>query len=558
MSVPDTPPEPVVVVIWDAGPEFIGFTSLEERIFHADVIVRAKLKSLRGSSKRTSGLPDHSHWIPVITFEFEALEFLKGAGDKTLLANASFGTSGSSWKSQHEVYESKRDAIAAALHRISVRDKQWDEREAIVFMSRDQYWGGESYGFTLAGSIQAPEYRLESRYNRVWLPAADDTSQTPERFLMTAPPAVPGQEAQDATRLKEIRKQIAEDLRLTNPAEIDSVVQAVADHEGLAWSGSESAPWRVARESITLEELREAIAELEASVNRAKAEGNSGYRECLARKYDRERNNQQAIYEGGGLIRHWWRHYAPQPPERRVLFAELPTNRTYLGKVGFVTASRDGPEFNDKFWMDGPDAHRFQLEPDDDASARSGYRSHSIMASSVLSAGFYWFRLHIQEARFRPCGYYDELSATDYFVEVIDRDAPERPGPRYLKCTIGSAGVLDPGELGRTVSVYIDSSSECSSTQIENRNSYYEVFEVRERLEVEASLNYVCPSLGMLVYEGVGPRDKPLHSFGVDNALGEVVRLGAFSAGAYTVELNVPQSEECYSELRLRSNPERQ
>ena len=314
----------------------------------------------------------------------------------------------------------------------------------------------------------------------------------------------------------------------------------------------------MARESITLEELRQAIAELDASISRAKAEGIPQYRECLVAKYDRERKNQQAIYEGGELIRHWWRHYAPPKPVRRVLFAGLPTNRTYLDTIGLVTASRDGSELNDKFWLDGPDARLFQLEVDADASGRGGYRRHSLMASTVLPAGFYWFRLHIQEAHFRTCGYYDELSATDYFVEVVDRDAPGRPGPRYLDCVIRSAGVLEPGEWGHRVSVKIDPSSECGSTQIENRNSYYGVFEARVRLEVETSLDIICPSLEMFLYEGLGPQDQPLHSLSVDNALGNGVQLGSLSPGAYTVELNVPKSEECYSELYFRSNRERQ
>ena len=232
VPVPDSPPEPIVVGIVDGGPEFIGFTSLEERIFHADIIVRATLRSLRGGAKRTNSWSDEGHWMPVIVFGFEAHEFLKGEGTESVLVNASFGGSGDSWESSYEMYESERDAIAAALYRISVRDEPRDEREAIVFISKDPYGGNESYGFTLAGSIQAPEYRLGSRYNRVWLPAVDDTSQTPQRFLMTAPAVFPG---------------------------------------------LGSAPWRDARESITLEELQEAIAELDAAISRAEAEGIPGY-----------------------------------------------------------------------------------------------------------------------------------------------------------------------------------------------------------------------------------------------------------------------------------------
>ena len=377
VSVPDSPPEPIVMRIIDGGPEFIGFTSLEERIFHADLIVRAKLRTLRGGAQRAHSWSDEGHWIPVIVFEFEALEFLKGEGTESVLVNASYGGSGDSWESSYEMYESERDAIAAALYRISVRDEPWDEREAIVFISKDPYWGNESYGFTLAGSIQAPEYRPGSRYNRVWLPAVDDTSQTPQRFLMTAPAVFPG---------------------------------------------FGSAPWRDARESITLEELQEAIAELDASISRAEAEGIPGYKDCLVSKYDRERKNQQAIYEGGELIRHWWQHYAPPKPVRRVLVAGLPAEKAVVGEVWVYTASPIDPEFRDKYWVDGPDAHLFKLQPDADASRDEGHLRHRVVASRSLPAGSYHFQVHVQEAHFQPCGYYDELSATDYFIEVVARE----------------------------------------------------------------------------------------------------------------------------------------
>ena len=542
----------------DSGPEFIGFTSLEERIFHAHVIVRGKLRSLRGSAKRDEGWPDEDqdYWIPVLVFEFEALEFLKGEGDETLLVNASFGGSGDSSQSSYEIYESEREAIAAALYRISVRDERWDERQAVVLMSRDQYWGDDSYGFTLSGDIQAPEYRLESRYNRVWLPAVDATSQAPERFLMTAPPDDTGKEARDAATLEEVRRQLTEQVGTFNSAALDRVIRDYAKQNDLIMPETEGAPWRVARVSITLEELREAIAELDASISRAETEGISGYKACLAGSYEHERKTQQAIYEGGELIRHWWQHYAPPPPVMKVLFEGSAPERTALGEVWENTDSPFGPKFRDKFWLDGPDAHLFLLQSDSEPD--EGILRHRIVASETLPVGSYRFELHAHYAYFQQCGYYDELSATGYFVEVVAPEDPGRPEPRYANCVMGSVGVLAPESGRQSFPFQIDSSSECGPTQGENGRSYYEVFEVRERLEVEVSLTYVCPNLQMFVFEGVGPRDQPLHSFGIDNALEDSVHLGTLSPGAYTVELNVPKSEECYSELYFRSNRERQ
>ena len=453
--------------------------------------------------------------MPAIVFEFQALEFLKGEETDSLLVEASFGDLDGSSSLIYGVYESERDAIAEALYYISVRDESWDEREAILFLNWDQYRGYESYSFTLSGSVQAAEYRLESLYNRVWLPAADVNSQSTERFLMTAPAVDPG---------------------------------------------SESAPWRIARESITLAELRYAIAELDASISRAKAEGIPRYRECLVAKYERERRNQQAIYQGGELLRHSWRHYAPPPPERRVLFGGLPAERTVLDETRVLTASYYGPEFRDRFWLDGPDAHLFELRLDTAARHIAGTRSYLIVASSVLPVGSYRFQLHNQEAHFRPCGYYDELSATDYFVEVITPEESRRPIPRYANCVMGNLGVLGPGSGHRSFSFRIDSSSECGSTQRNGSGSHYEVFEMRERVEVEATLSHVCPSLRLFVHEGIGPTQQPLHSLGTDDLLRDGVvhpaRFAVLPPGTYTFELNVPASGECYSTLYYSWYPE--
>ena len=557
--MPDSPPEPIVVGIMDGGPEFIGFTSLEERIFHADVIVRAKLISLRGSAKRTSGLPDQSHWIPVTTFEFEALDFLKGEGDETLLVNASFGASGDSSQSSYEIYESERDAIAAALYRISVRDERRDERQAIVFASRDQYWGDESYGFTLAGDIQAPEFRLESRYNRVWLPAADATSQAPERFLMSAPPDDTGKEARDAATLEEFRRQLTEQVGTFNSAALDRVIRDYAKQNDLIMPETEGAPWRVARVSITLEELREAIAELDASISRADAEMIPRFEECLVAKYDRERKNQQAIYDGGELNHHWLNHSVPPPPERKVLFAGFQAQQTVLGEIRAFTAYRHLPGFRDRLWLDGRDANLFLLQPDPEPD--EGYLRHRIIASEALTAGSYRFELHEHEAYFQPCGYYDELSATEYFVEVVAPEEPERPDARYADCVMGNVGVLGTEGQRRSNSFRVDTSSECGSTQREDSRSHYEIFELRERFEVEARLSHSCPSLRLFVHEGVGPGEQPFHSVGTGDLFKDgrryTLRFGVLSPGRYTIELNVRHSQDCHFELSFYWYPER-
>ncbi len=562
VATPDSPPEPVTFNLIDAGPEFIGFTSLEERIFHSDVIVRARLNSISGKAKHTDRSSDDGHWIPVVVYEFEVLEYLKGQGTESLSINSSFGASGDSWSSHYEVYETERDAIAAALFHISERDGKWDDREAILFVSQDPYWRDEEYGFTLSGDVQAPEYRIESRFNRVWLPAADVTSEVPELFLMTAPPS---QEAQSEVDLEEIRRQLAAQLGSDDSPQLDEIMRGIAAQYGLEYTPPDSttsnAPWLAARESITLEELRQSIEDLADSISNARAEGVTGYGECLESKYERERKNQQAIYEGGALIRHWWSHYAPPPPVRKVLFAGLPAEKTFLGEARAFTNNSLGSDFKDKLWLDGPDSHLFRLHPNDGADASEDYMVRAILANEVLSPGSYRFNLHVHPAYFQVCGYYDELSATGYFVEVV---APEQPGPpdaRYASCIMDDAGVLAPDDRRASPPARIYPSSECGSTQREGGRSHYVVFEVPERLEVEVLLSNVCPSLQMFLHEGVGPHAHPMRSVGTTELLRGGVRypaeFGVLSPGRYTIELTVPLPEECYSGLYFSSYRER-
>ena len=560
-----SPPEPVRFHVMDAGPEFIGFTSLEERIFHSDIIARAKLNSVRAKAKLTETWPADGVWIPVVVYEFEVLEYLKGRGTESLAVNSSFGGSGDSWSSSYEVYETEGDAIAAARFHISERDGKWDDREAILFVRQDPYWGNEEYGFTLSGSIQAPEYRIESHFNRVWLPAADVTSGAPEVFLMTAPPSPPSQEAQPEVDLKEIRRQLARELGSDDSPGLEEAMRRTAEQLGVAYTPPDSAtsraPWLRARESITLEELRQAIDDLADSISRAQAEGITGYNECLESKYERERRNQQAIYEGGELIRHWWQHYAPPPPVRKVLFAGLPAEKTILGEVSLYTGSRNDSDFRTELWLDGADAHLFRLHPDDEADGSGDYMGHAIVANEVLPAGSYHFKLHVHPAFFQVCGYYDELSATNYFVEAV---APDQQGPtdaRYASCIMDDAGLLTPdGEIDGP-SFSIGPSSECGSTQVEGGHSHHVVFELSERLVVDVRLYNRCPSLHMSVYEGVRPQTQPIRSFGANelfrDGVSNAVELGVLSPGRYTIEVSSVPSEECYPGLNFYSYRER-
>lgn len=517
VTVPDEPPEPTVTRLMGGSPDFIGFTSLEERTFHSDLIARVKLRSIEGKAKRECRFSAGIHWIPVIEYEFEALEFLKGQGSESLSVKVSFGRSGSSSGSEYEMYQSEQDAIAAALFHISERDDQWDDHEAIIFINEEPFWdtrcryplstSSDSYGFTLAGDIQAPEYRIESRFNRVWLPAEAPSNES-GRFLVSVPP-------------KEESK------------------------------------------SIALDEVRQMIVELDRSISRAKAEGVFGYRDCLVRKHDRERWKQAVVDAGGRLVRHGPDAVVPPPQQRRILFSGLPSERTIVGEVWQYDASDADSELRDKIWLTGSDAHLFQLQPDPAASesrmdSRGGLL-HWIVASSVLPIGAYHFQVHRQPAAFQPCDYHDELSAVDYFIEVLAPREAEQHYARYANCIMGSVRLLpskmiEPLQDPTWVYIRIGSTSDCGSTQREDSRSQYQVVEVSSREEVQISVGS-CLSIRTYVFEGIGPQGEPLHAFDTDDFREGTLQaeLGVLPPGTYTVEVNVPQSEECLTSLILPS-----
>ncbi len=508
MTVPERPPEPHVIGVMDAGPDFVGFTTLEERIFHSDVVVRGKLRSIEGKARRKCGWSDGRYWIPVVKYEFDAYELLKGEGTESLFVSVSFGASGDSYRSSYEVYESEGGAIAAARSQ-SRRAPAWREREAILFVEESPFWdrkcgeplppSSDSYSFTLSGDVQAPEYRPDSSSNRVWLPAIDVPSQGSERFLLRVPGSAPGHEVQ---------------------------------------------------ESITLEELRRRIAALEGPIKRAQSEGVSGYEECLSEKYYRERLNQAAIDAGGELVRHWWQHEVPPPQQRRMLFAGVPPGKVVLGEIRqYGGGSPSDPK--DKLWLSGPDAQFFRLEPVSAAEPAYGSYSalHRIIASRELPIGTHHFQLHRQEAQFLPCDYHDELSAVDYFVEVLPPRESGIPGAPSANCIMGSAGVRPSEEWTDIVPFSIDSSNECASAHRADSLSHYEVLQLNDNEEFTVSLSQECPLPQIFVFEGIGPQDQPLHTFYTQDFLIGDADLGVLSPGTYTVEVNVPQWAECRSAL---------
>ena len=204
-------------------------------------------------------------------YEFEVLDYLKGIGGEKISANVSFGSRGSSSRSERDYYVSHGDAKSAARYFIQRRSGDWDGLDAVIFLKQDSYWMPDcqegnfastvSYGFTLSESRQAPEYQIDSAFNRAWLPSVRDN--------------VSSSNGQSASR-----------FRLSS----DSTAHTPRDEQ------------YDKRGTISLDELRTEIQVLEDEISRKETMGVEGYVECLDAKYDHERKNSRR----GGF---WRRDY---------------------------------------------------------------------------------------------------------------------------------------------------------------------------------------------------------------------------------------------------------
>ena len=158
------------------------FTPLWHRIERSDVIVKSRLRGIVPESWPNCDINgDLKTWDAVVQFQFEVMEYLKGSGATQIAVNVGFGGNAYDY---FTVYEAQKDARLAAQIRIMEMDRSLDEYEAILFLVLDDYdWDNgcvdetslfpKPHNFTLEGYKYAPEYWIDSRQNRVWLPAIE-------------------------------------------------------------------------------------------------------------------------------------------------------------------------------------------------------------------------------------------------------------------------------------------------------------------------------------------------------------------------------------------------
>ena len=176
------------------GPRFTwaGTLSLEERILYSDAIVRVRFKSVKQVVEAHNVQHSFLRYVGALEFTFEVLEYLKGSGHTEVKAVAFDGD---------DLYYTRAEAEAADTDFLSNRDTQWDDREAIVFLSNDAEFissvsAPDRYWLTYMRANGEDGYTVASRWAPVWLPDAASPSGPSgasgageQEFLLEAPSA---------------------------------------------------------------------------------------------------------------------------------------------------------------------------------------------------------------------------------------------------------------------------------------------------------------------------------------------------------------------------------
>ena len=228
------------------GTPYFGLVSMEELVLWSSAIARVRFNSVEQGVEAlrwtfASG-NQVDHYVGALVITFDVLEYLKGSGGQQI--EVVLYDRDKSRYTRAEVEALNEDLLA-------FRDKQWDDREAIVFVKSGQFVPStvnDSDRYYM-GALRAQGehgYTVDSRWAKSWLPDA-------------ATPSTNGQvtgASGDAQRF------------LTN---ITSGSGAIGQSD-------------TQTESMTLGEIKAFIKAVEDEV--ADGGGTADYRECVQRKYE--------------------------------------------------------------------------------------------------------------------------------------------------------------------------------------------------------------------------------------------------------------------------------
>lgn len=411
-------------VIGCAGDDFLrvhgsyptphGSFGLNERVFYADAIARAKLKDTRayaefiGTRGDCTGIYDKARYRilsvlrfvnerddctemhqGLVEFTFDVFEYLKGGGGDELVAVATVNIRSDVIQSVMDrrargefiawydinydnPYTSMELALEAARKWENDRDGRWDDREAIIMVyerpipdstnEATRYTLGDIYGYGIDTS------------NRVWLPSVEPvsagTSSSETRFLL-----------EDTAWFETISA---------------SEMMNFAPQTGRARRNTQSgrARGKTQPETISASEMKAVVAKLEKWI--MNGEGVDGHLECIRESF-RDESYLNGIMERGESAYLRYNHS---------LASGLPA-QTVAVEISRVRG--------DKAWIAGEDAELFELPPN--------YNS-MVLSKRPLPAGEYAFYENFQAIRLIPCDYlsFRTRNTIEHFVHVTPPD----------------------------------------------------------------------------------------------------------------------------------------
>ena len=154
------------------GVPYMGLQSMEELVVTSTAVARVEfvsavqtIETLRYEFIEGNPLEAYAGAV-VVTFN--VLEYLKGSGGNQIEAVLYDGD----W-----INYDKAEITAANEDFLAFRDKQWDDREAIVFLRRSQFIpstlsDSDRYFMTYLRANGEHGYTVDSRWAKAWLPAA--------------------------------------------------------------------------------------------------------------------------------------------------------------------------------------------------------------------------------------------------------------------------------------------------------------------------------------------------------------------------------------------------
>ena len=171
-------PTPTLQFISSTYPDH-GTTSLEERIFRADVIAHVRPVSVLGKWKT---IPSDEGvaptYLPFLEIGFKPIEYLKGSGDTRIIVEEP----GRGTYLTKEMAQENADQM--------LRNRAWNYDEAVVFLEEGLGASGPEdsrYRFILSKAGFRGKYALDSD-NKAWLPRGDFSRGDPV-FLTDSEPS---------------------------------------------------------------------------------------------------------------------------------------------------------------------------------------------------------------------------------------------------------------------------------------------------------------------------------------------------------------------------------